>query len=121
VKVSIYEFNDLTISHAIIQFEGGEVGKLLNTLRKLNASELRGLMETVFSKEVFDLCVASGKLLHKGVNVLEATYLRVEFDDGTYYSLEVYEESVRLVSNARLKQVYNFIKTLMKTLNVTGT
>jgi len=118
LKVSIYEFNDLTVTHAIIQFEGDEVGKLLKVLRGLDAHRLRRLVEDAFGREVFDLCLALGMLIHKDVNPLDTAYLRVEFDDGSYYTLEVYEESARLVSNSRLKQVYDFIKTLMEILRI---
>lgn len=114
MRLSIYHFPDLPRSYAVLQFEGDEVGKVVEALASLGgASVLGDLIGKVFSCSVRSVSLASGELIYRG-RPLKMVYLRFELEDDREYVLEVYEESAMINSNTDAMEALKDIKALMK-------
>jgi len=113
LRLSIYTFNDLTNSYAIIQFEGKEINELLNKLISSGIDELKDEVEKVLNCRVKSLSLANGEMLYEG-SKLPMAYLRIELDNSEQYSLEVYGESATVITNMNLSETYSKVIKLMR-------
>ncbi len=103
MRLSGYGFTDMKLTYFVVQFEGSEIGEFIARVRELGVEGIKKLAREVFKRDVSAVSLAFGTHDFKG-EVLDLCYLRVELDDGTEYTLEIYRESLRLVSNDELME-----------------
>jgi len=118
LKLSVYHFTDILRSYAVLQFEEGEEGKVLDALKSRGKEGTRGLIDfisNVLGSEVRGVSIAFGTLNYRGHD-LDMVYLRVELEDDREYVLEVYRDSAMINSNTGALEALEDIKKLMRAL-----
>ena len=112
MKVSVYHFTDLRRSFAIVQFEGEEVGKLLEVLNGIDVEELDKNLRERLGLDVVALSLARGEHIYRGTK-LEMIYLRIETEK-TRYRIEVYDESMDVVGDEDALNTLDFVNSLVQ-------
>ncbi len=116
MRLSVYHFKDIPRSYAVLQFEEGEVGKVLNEIKRIgDPSVIKSIASEALSCELRGVSLAVGKLLYRG-KPLEMVYVRLELEDDREYVFEIYEESAMIHSNTNAMEALNDIKKLMKAI-----
>lgn len=118
MRLSVHYFTDLPRSYAVLQFEEGEEGGVLEALKSLVAGgmgELTELVSRVLGSRVRCVSVAFGTLNYRG-HELDMAYLRVELEDDREYVFEVYRDSAMINSNTDALRALEDIKRFMRAL-----
>lgn len=115
LKLSIYTFNDLTYSVAIIQFDGDEGARLFKKLHALSNNDLIDSIKGSWGSDIKSLSMAKGTLVYEG-RPLDMFYLRVELHDGSMYIFEIYRDSMMVISNTDLLDLKDRIISMVKGL-----
>ncbi len=112
LKISLYLFNDLSRCYGIVEFNSGEVGLLLDSLRKLGIYEARRIFEKIHGVKVKSISLSTGKMMYDN-EVYDMVYTRVEYDDGSEVVFEVYRESMTVISNTSIADTYAIVQELL--------
>ena len=113
LRLSIYTFNDLTWSFAIVQFERDEKCKLRYTLSRYGLGNLRKHIEDVFNVKVKSITLAQGEISYEDTT-MPITYLRIELENYDQYLFEIYDESAYVMVNKDAKSAYEDIRRFVK-------
>ncbi len=115
VKISVYSFTDLSRSYSIVQFEGDEIGRVLEKIIDMDTSLLKQLIEHAWGDSIRGLSIARGKLYYRDQE-LDMVYLRIELEENKQYIMEIYRESAMVISNTKTLEALSDIKKFMKTI-----
>ncbi|QOJ79157.1 hypothetical protein IG193_01465 [Infirmifilum lucidum] len=110
MKLSIFSVGDVVYSYGVIEFEGGE--DFLGEILKREPSQLKEELEKKLNTAFTSFGFARGGLDYKG-NEMPLVYLRVELEDGSDFSLEIYPGSARSFSNTDAEEHYNTVVKLL--------
>ncbi len=110
MKLSVFSVGDIAYSYGVIEFEGEE--DLLGAVASKEPSQLKEELERGLGIAITSFGFARGSLDYKG-NVMPLVYLRVELEDGSDFSLEIYPGSARSFSNTDAEEHYTTVVKLL--------
>jgi len=106
MKLSIYEFKDLTRSYGIIEFENDEYKKLISHVIKFK-EKLKEILENKLG--VFKCFKYAGGLMIYDEKQYPMTYISFETRENSIFTFEIYPNSMSAESNTNAKELLDVI------------
>jgi len=113
MKVSAYEFKNLSKSYGIVEFEVNEYNKIISNIGMLK-EKLKDMLELVLgSLRCFKY--AKGFMIYGGKHY-SLIYLGFETEDNAIFAFELYPNSMSVESNTNIGELLKVIDLTVKTL-----
>ncbi len=79
---------------------------------KLGIHEAKRVFEKIHGVKVKSISLSTGEMMYDN-EVYDMAYARVEYDDGSELVLEVYRDSMTVISNTSIADTYTIIQELL--------
>ena len=113
MKVSAYEFKNLSKSYGIVEFEANEYNKIISSVNMFE-EKLKDILECVLgSLKCFKY--AKGFMIYGGKHY-SLIYLGFETEDNAIFAFELYPNSMSVESNTNIGELLKVIDLTVKTL-----
>jgi len=106
VKLSIYEFRDLTRSYGIVELTDREYEELLKSLDG-DVSKLIDKFKA-FLGNIKCLKESKGVMMYEE-KLYDMIYIMAETEDGDQYVFEIYPNSMAIASNTAAQQLFKIV------------
>jgi len=113
MKISAYEFKNLSKSYGIIEFEGEEYDSIVSNMSRLK-EKLKDMLEHLLGN-LRCFKYAEGFMIYDGKRY-SLVYVGFETEDNAIFTFELYPNSMSVESNTNIGELMKTIDLTIKTL-----